>query len=340
MSSSCQAMGEKKEKKEKSGRTTKKDDGRKERDRGRRGRSRERRSSGRDRRRGDEESGDDRRRAEKKTRHGETSVVLTPPTRSRERDSGANRGVTEVSLSESAESEESQDEDESVQPASSRTAASEPKEAEASKPEGHKNAPPVPPAPSRLSGSEPPPEPKDPPKGKPGPRTKPKGKVGNDADKCSSYKCEICKRTVGGGPAGSFQHCRSPYHLSTWVWYQNKESRPWSDCQKDGDRWSKMLWAEGGTGPRGSAWPEGHPRKKQQKQWSPPPFGRLTRLRSPTRTKVRTAVGQMIPQHPLLGGTICFCRCGWRQCVRPKGPNASQISHGPRPRLILGESAA
>ena len=126
----------------------------------------------------------------KKTRHGETSVVLTPPTRSRERDSGANRGVTEVSLSESAESEESQDEDESVQPASSRTAASEPKEAEASKPEGHKNAPPVPPAPSRLSGSEPPPEPKDPPKGKPGPRTKPKGKVGNDADKCSSYKCE------------------------------------------------------------------------------------------------------------------------------------------------------
>ena len=70
------------------------------------------------------------------------------------------------------------------------------------------------------------------------------------------------------------------------------------------------------------------------------PFGRLTRLRSPTRTKVRTAVGQMIPQHPLLGGTICFCRCGWRQCVRPKGPNASQISHGPRSRLILGESAA
>lgn len=70
------------------------------------------------------------------------------------------------------------------------------------------------------------------------------------------------------------------------------------------------------------------------------PFGRLTRLRSPTLTKVRTAVGQMIPQHPLLGGTVCFCRCGWRQCVRPKGPHASQISHGPRSRLILGESAA
>lgn len=277
MSSSCQAMGEKKEKKEKSGRTTKKDDGRKERDRGRRGRSRERRSSGRDRRRGDEESGDDRGRAEKKTRHGETSVVLTPVARSRARDSGANSGVTEVSLSESAESEESQDEDESVEPA-----ASEPQEAEASKPdEGHKNAPPVPPAPSRLSGSEPPPEPKDPPKGKPGPRTKPKGKVGNDAaaDKCSSYKCEICKRTVGGGPAGSFQHCRSPDHLSTWVWHQNKELRPWSDCQKDGDRWSKMLWAEGGTGPR--AWPEGHPRKKQQKQWSPPPIRASDQTKKP-----------------------------------------------------------
>ena len=38
------------------------------------------------------------------------------------------------------------------------------------------------------------------------------------------------------------------------------------------------------------------------------PFGRLTRLS--TRTKVRTMAVQMTPQHPLLRGTICFCRCG------------------------------
>ena len=238
----------------------------------RRGRSRERRSSGRDRRRRDEEErGEDKRRPEKKTRRGETAVILTPASPSRERDSGAKRGVIEVSLSESAESEEESEEDESVEPAPSRAAAAELKgPAEEKEAAAHKPDPPPEPMTSRFSGSEPPPEPKHPPKGKPGPRTQPKGKVGNDADKCSSYKCEICKRTVGGGEAGSYQHCRSQYHLASWVWHQNRQSRPWSDCQRDGDSWSRMLWKKGNTGPR--EWPEGHPQKKQQKQRLPPPI--------------------------------------------------------------------
>ena len=71
-------------------------------------------------------------------------------------------------------------------------------------------------------------------------------------DKHGKFQCQVCGRTVGGGLSGSFQHKRSPYHLSCWVYYKTRAEggdRSWKDCQTDGERWSRLLWQENKTGP-------------------------------------------------------------------------------------------
>lgn len=74
----------------------------------------------------------------------------------------------------------------------------------------------------------------------------------NPDKKSGKYDCSVCGRSVGGGEAGSFQHKRSAYHLSSWVWYKTQAEggkRSWKDCQADGERWANSLWREGKTGP-------------------------------------------------------------------------------------------
>ena len=129
-------------------------------------------------------------------------------------------------------------------------------------------------APIPRPGSMPPPEPENAPRSKEtdkddGPRTSGKPGGNGTANPHGSYKCEICGRRVGGGAAGQFQHCRSPFHLSCWVYHRNYGHRDWPFCQQDGDRWSRMLWHENKTGP--SEWPAGQDPRKKKKEWETPP---------------------------------------------------------------------
>ena len=51
--------------------------------------------------------------------------------------------------------------------------------------------------------------------------------------------------------AGWWQHRRSPYHLTCWLFYNQKkgEQKSWSACQQEAKAWSKVLWGQGATGP-------------------------------------------------------------------------------------------
>ena len=86
-------------------------------------------------------------------------------------------------------------------------------------------------------------------------------------DKHSKFDCNICGRKVGGGTAGSWQHRRSPYHLASWVYWNNKQTLPWKKCLEEGARWSKLLWDTNQSGPEDDTLPN----KPTQKRATPAP---------------------------------------------------------------------
>lgn len=133
------------------------------------------------------------------------------------------------------------------------------------------------------SGSVRPPEPECPPTST---ASAPAEKTGSKPSKDSQYTCKVCGRVVGGGVAGSWQHRRSAYHLSCWIYWNNKEKRAWKLCQDDAQKWSKQLWAKNETGPEDDTLLQ----KPGKKQWSPVP------VRSDPDRKRRDKDGQGDPE--------------------------------------------
>ena len=246
-------MAEKRDKKDK-----KKDhrERSRERSRERRGRSRTRREE-KDRRdrRARARDGEDQH---KKSRHEGTAppapppkAVLTPV---------AKPATADGDSEESYESESGSDDVEVVPtPASSAPAKTDgvakPGQGQDDKPSDSGILP---------SGSRPPPEPVTPPKSKDS--TAPESKD-------SRYKCPVCHRWVGGGPAGSWQHRRSAYHLACYTYYVSEKRKDWTQCQDEGRQWSKTLKEQNTDPPDDSDVPGvGPAKKKRQTQTAPPPI--------------------------------------------------------------------
>ena len=84
--------------------------------------------------------------------------------------------------------------------------------------------------------------------------------------------------------AGWWQHRRSPYHLTCWLFYNQKkgEQKSWSACQQEAKAWSKVLWGQGATGP-----PEGD---------APPPVPRPRKKKKGTATQTTlTVLAVLVP---------------------------------------------
>lgn len=129
-------------------------------------------------------------------------------------------------------------------------------------------------------------------------------------NKHGKYNCSVCGRTVGGGEAGSFQHKRSAYHLSSWVWYKTQAEggkRSWKDCQADGERWANSLWREGKTGPADFA-------DSAKRQARPPP------IRSDVERKKRDGPGPGPDKGPgsgsSAGGSATLLVSMWEATLR------------------------
>ena len=78
---------------------------------------------------------------------------------------------------------------------------------------------------------------------------------------------------MGGGDAGAYQHKRSPYHLASWVYWQQNEKKTWKECVTEGARWAKMLSENDKAGPEDSE-AVGQAKTKQKGKPGPPPVAR------------------------------------------------------------------
>ena len=169
---------------------------------------------------------------------------------------------------------------------------------------------PAPPVEPLKGGSQRPAEPATPPKSKSTDNASKEANA-NHADsakadsahdnKYATVQRPVCNKKVGGGMAGWWQYRRSPYHLTCWLFYNQKkgEQKSWSACQQEAKAWSKVLWGQGATGP-----PEGD---------APPPCPERTQ-KEKKGTATQTTLTVLAVLVPAVASSrlrpVSCCKCG------------------------------